>query len=250
MQIQTIGAVRTMSSREIAELTGKQHKDVLHDIRKMIEDLGLTSADFSADLPDAYGRLQPAFQLPKRECLILVSGYSLVLRAKIIDRWQELEAGAAVSPMAVPPEAAAVMFAEAVNRALRLEGSAALGMVRSAIALKAPEYLPLLPAYAIDAPAGAPAVSSEHTLSLTALLAEHRVLMSARTANVRLQQLGLIEKATRPSSSGQARSFWSVTEEGQEYGKNVVHPENPRETQPHWFAKRGADLLRLMGVLE
>ncbi len=39
-------------------MTGKQHKDVLHDIRKMIEDPGLTSADFSADLPDAYGRLQ------------------------------------------------------------------------------------------------------------------------------------------------------------------------------------------------
>ena len=153
-------------------------------------------------------------------------------------------------PAATPQSVEAVMFAEAVNRALRLEGSAALGMVRSAIALKAPEYLPLLPAYAIDAPAGAPAVSSERTLSLTALLAEHRVLMSTRTANVRLQQLGLIEKATRPSSSGQVRSFWSVTEEGLEYGKNVVHPENPRETQPHWFANRGADLLRLMGVLE
>lgn len=143
------------------------------------------------------------------------------------------------------------MFAEAVNRALRLEGSAALGMVRSAIALKAPEYLPLLPAYAIDAPAGAPAVSSERTLSLTALLAEHRVLMSTRTANLRLQQLGLIEKATRPSSSaGTAKSFWSITEEGQEYGKNISSPENPRETQPHWFSAKGEELLRLMGVLE
>ena len=33
----------------------------------MLDGLGLTLADFSADLPDAYGRLQPAFQLPKRE---------------------------------------------------------------------------------------------------------------------------------------------------------------------------------------
>ena len=80
-----------MTSREIADLTGKQHKDVLYDIRKMFEDLGQTSADFSADLPDTYGRLQPAFNLPKRETLILVSGYSTVLRARIIDRWQELE---------------------------------------------------------------------------------------------------------------------------------------------------------------
>lgn len=88
--------VRTMTSREIAELAGKQHKDVLHDIRKMLEDLGLTSADFSADLPDAYGRLQPAFRLPKRECLILISGYSVQMRARIIDRWEALESGAAV----------------------------------------------------------------------------------------------------------------------------------------------------------
>ena len=42
--------VRTMTSREIAELTGKQHKDVLYDTRKMLNELGLTLADFSADL--------------------------------------------------------------------------------------------------------------------------------------------------------------------------------------------------------
>lgn len=85
----------TMSSREIAELTGKQHKHVLDDIRKMLDELGQTSADFSADLPDAYGRLQPAYKLPKRETLILVSGYSTALRSRIVDRWQQLEAQAA-----------------------------------------------------------------------------------------------------------------------------------------------------------
>lgn len=65
--------------------------NVLADIRKMLADLGHRPAEFSADLPDSYGRPQAGFQLPKRETLILVSGYSVALRAKIIDRWEELE---------------------------------------------------------------------------------------------------------------------------------------------------------------
>jgi anti-repressor protein len=92
LQLQSPAINQTMTSREIAELTGKEHKNLLADIRTMLEGLGATSAEFSANLPDAYGRPQPGFRLPKRETLILVSGYSVAMRARIIDRWQELEA--------------------------------------------------------------------------------------------------------------------------------------------------------------
>ena len=83
--------VLTMSSLEIAELTGKQHKNVLVDIRKMMDDLGINSAEFTAQYKDSIGRSLVMFNLPKRETLILVSGYSVTMRARIIDRWQELE---------------------------------------------------------------------------------------------------------------------------------------------------------------
>lgn len=90
-----------MSSREIAELTGKDHKNVLADARKMLEDLGQAAADFSATAqiagPNNSTRSVKVLNLPKRETLILVSGYSVQMRAKIIDRWQELEAQQAPS---------------------------------------------------------------------------------------------------------------------------------------------------------
>lgn len=93
MNIQVLEAnnVLTMSSLEIAELTGKQHKNVLVDIRKMMDDLGINSAEFTAQYKDSIGRSLVMFNLPKRETLILVSGYSVTMRARIIDRWQDLE---------------------------------------------------------------------------------------------------------------------------------------------------------------
>ena len=89
--IATQSSEMTMSSLEIAKLTGKEHFNVLVDIRKMLEELETTDLNFQGSYKDSTGRSLPCFNLPKRECLILVSGYNLKLRAAIIDRWQELE---------------------------------------------------------------------------------------------------------------------------------------------------------------
>ena len=82
----------TMSSREIAELTGKQHKHVLEDTRNMLNGLGIDSAAFTAQYKDSIGRSLPCFNLDKELTLTLVSGYNVELRNKIIKRWMELEA--------------------------------------------------------------------------------------------------------------------------------------------------------------
>ncbi|OPB31406.1 phage regulatory protein/antirepressor Ant [Bartonella sp. AR 15-3] len=90
--------IQTMSSREIADLCKKQHTHIMRDIRKMLGELYSESteskfglSEFTGLYKDSTGRSLPCYNLPKRECLILVSGYSTALRAKIIDRWQELE---------------------------------------------------------------------------------------------------------------------------------------------------------------
>ena len=95
MKLMNMTSTMTMSSLEIAKLTGKEHYNVLADIRKMLEELEATDLSFQGSYKDSTGRSLPCFNLPKRECFILVSGYNLKLRAAIIDRWQELESAEA-----------------------------------------------------------------------------------------------------------------------------------------------------------
>ncbi|QCG76482.1 DNA-binding protein [Klebsiella phage vB_KpnM_FZ14] len=87
--LMTVGDVQTMSSREIAELTGKEHDNVRRDISKMAHDLSLTFEE--KVMPSNGGRPSRVFLLNKENTLILVSGYSIKMRAAIIRRWQELE---------------------------------------------------------------------------------------------------------------------------------------------------------------
>lgn len=87
--------VQTMTSREIAELTGKRHPDVTRDIEEYLGRLGDVSK-FARIYKDSMNRSKTEYCLPKRETLILVSGYNIELRARIIDRWEELERKQAV----------------------------------------------------------------------------------------------------------------------------------------------------------
>jgi len=101
----------TMSSREIADLCDKRHDNVMRDIREMLVQLhgegGLLK--FEGVYRGGNGESRPCFNLPKRETLILVSGYKLELRARIIDRWQELEA--AVPAFVLPKDFASALRA-------------------------------------------------------------------------------------------------------------------------------------------
>lgn len=82
---------QTMSSREIAELTGKDIAHVHRDIRSMLEQLrDDPELDHVREDKDARG-YTACFHLTKNLSMTLVAGYNVKLRKAIIDRWQELE---------------------------------------------------------------------------------------------------------------------------------------------------------------
>ncbi|WP_368301795.1 phage antirepressor KilAC domain-containing protein [Kluyvera sichuanensis] len=102
-----------MTSLEIAGLCEKRHDNVMSDIRNMLTLLNIQSPEFLGDYRDDKGRSYPCFHLPKDLCLTLVSGYSVILRKRIIDRWLELEQ---LNQPKVPQS-----FSEALRLAAELE---------------------------------------------------------------------------------------------------------------------------------
>lgn len=88
---ETINAKETMCSTEIAVLASKQHSNVMRDIRNLLEQ-GVSQINFElAEYSDNQGKPRPCYNLTKKGCLILASGYDALLREKIINRWEELE---------------------------------------------------------------------------------------------------------------------------------------------------------------
>ena len=83
----------TMSSLDIAELTGKRHDHVLRDIDTMLAaltpDLGLGFK--SSTYLDDSGKPNRLVIMDKDSTICLVSGYDATARMSIIKRWQEFE---------------------------------------------------------------------------------------------------------------------------------------------------------------
>jgi len=80
-----------MSSLMIAEITGKDHKHVLADIRRILSEAQIEGAGFLAPLKMPSGQVATVYSLPRFECDLVISGYSVKYRAAIIKRWHELE---------------------------------------------------------------------------------------------------------------------------------------------------------------
>lgn len=82
----------TMSSREIADLTGKQHKNVLRDVNVMLESLEKAGSDLSQAVryTDERGRTSEV-RLDRVLTETLLTGYSIPLRHRVVTRLRELE---------------------------------------------------------------------------------------------------------------------------------------------------------------
>lgn len=94
LQPTTPGVPNRMSSREIAELTGKDHSNVMRDIRSMIQVLQNSNLNFvceSATYMGANRQAYDMYELDKETTVCLLTGYDAAARMRVIQRWHILE---------------------------------------------------------------------------------------------------------------------------------------------------------------
>jgi len=80
----------TMTSREIADLTGKRHDNVMQVISSLITAQILTP-EIQESIFKHRGNEYKQWVLNKRDSLVLVARLSPEFTAAVVDRWQELE---------------------------------------------------------------------------------------------------------------------------------------------------------------
>lgn len=89
-------------------------------------------------------------------------------------------------------------------------------------------------------------VDDEVTKSLTSLLRDNGYGTSAAKINTKLIELGILEIKERPSSKGGKKEFKSLTDYGSRFGKNLINPKSPKETQPHYYESEFAQMMGLV----
>lgn len=232
-------------SLTIAEMFGKEHKNVLRDIQTQIEYAGneFSQLNFEPSNYQTRGKIYPKFNLTEEAFTLVVMSYNtrdaVQTKVKFIQEFKRMKEY--IQKQFVSPKNSTIEFEKQLlgvkyaSEILRVDEPSKVRMLEVA---HKQHGVPTnhLPKY----------VGEELKVSLTQLLKEHGVEISATKANARLIDLGILEVKERPSSKGSTKQFKSLTKKGLYYGSNAISPRNSRETRPLYYPSKFKELLQVI----
>lgn len=232
-----------ITSLEIAEMANKRHSDVMRSIRNMEKAwLQVNGRNFAlVDYQDQKGEHRPCYSLTKKESLYIATKFDDVMRAKLINRWEELEIKhrEQVQAEQMKPQQSFLQdkltVANWVMDSLRYSDAARLQLVSQ---IAEPYGVPV-PDY-VHAPNGASHAVSE-------LLKERGVELSAIKFNKLALAAGLLEEKTRKGTNSKVHKYYSGTEKGLVYALNDIYKDVPGQTIPKWYDNKFEEVLEIIG---
>lgn len=209
---QTQNVARTMSSREIANVTGKRHDNV----KRTIEDLaasGLVHPQSEDEWSrDKLGRARATriYNIGERDSYVIVAQLSPEFTSKLVDRWQELERAVAAQ-VVLPSNNSKVIgelaILECFDRLLKPANSSKM-MMLAKIAANNGLDAKFLPGYAVDTAPDAAGGSSMPTKAITALIKDHAIASTPAPSTLHWRPTASSRSSSartpnrKPSSSG------------------------------------------------
>ena len=221
--------VNNMSSREIAELTGKRHDNVMQVIASLMSAQILTP-EIQESTFKHRGNEYSQWLLNKRDSLVLVARLSPEFMAAIIDRWQELENQ---QPVIAKPKKERLGHVHTIAKgmlsmakAFGLQGNQAiLSADKATRKLTGESPLELLDITHLHAPV------QQMTFTPTQLGQQLTPSISAMKVNVLLFDLGLQEKVN---------DTWLPTDKGNAYAEVLdtgkKHSNGTPVKQVKWYS--------------
>lgn len=124
--VRIAGEPLTMSTRDIAELCETRHNQIIETVERLFAKgvLRESRKTTRTHSPGGGGRPTEVYDLTKRDTLVVASGYDDALRARIIDRWMEIEARDRPDPLAMLSDPAAMrhLLLGYADRVIELQG--------------------------------------------------------------------------------------------------------------------------------
>jgi len=233
-----------MTTVEIAQQTGKEHRNVKRDTETMLTELyGKDSLlKFEQSYTADNGQTYSCYQLGKNDVLTLISGYSIPLRSKIIKRLDELENNnngyINISEKKKEIVEIQLMTTKYLSEMLNYSEISTLKIVHNINNINGipTDYLPKY---------------IEHQrvhFSLSRLFEINKITMTARKFNALLEEQGYIETKKRKSTKAPSgyKNFKVIIDKGLQYGLNISVPESQNETQPHYYEDTFLDFFNMV----
>lgn len=246
--IQNIAQLQGMTSLQVSEATGKNHKNVLRDIRGLLDqgvsELNFELSSYQQQQPNGGYKKVPMYNLTPKGCLILASGYDPVLREKIIDKLEELNEREREALPAPARPSASVADVEASIRWIEYQRTT-LGLDRRQVhRLMKREGKRLGVPVAGRAPMEAAPKPEVELRSATDLLRYYAVNATTIDFNKEMVKHGLLVEMR---ASGSMRTFKQLTKNGLSFGKNRPVPNGDGETWPVYYKDTFFVLCRYLG---
>ncbi|WP_006787329.1 Rha family transcriptional regulator [Thiorhodospira sibirica] len=242
----------SMSSREIAALTGKRHDNIMRDIRVMLNELYPDTSELSyQEIQGISPEYCPqtkrlaGYHLDRRHTEILITGYDIKRRAAVIDRWYELESGQAQPRYATPPDPDPLHRPDFIRAYIRLT---ALNLCLDHLSLNDTTKRQLIEqavrslgedAAFLQTQTPPPPPAGRELTTLSTLLRRHQQRHSVQVVNRALVRLGWLQDIRRETPRGLKR-VKQLVGEGLCYGRN-------QRNQPLYYAVQFPELLRRIG---